>query len=209
VKSGELLVKVLSENENKVKAVISASGIGWYGEGDDFVETDPPADDFLGQTCKQWEESIEPITQLGKRSVKLRTGAVLSNEAGYLIEFKKYMRFGLATILGNGKQIISWIHLADIVKIYIRAIENENMSGVYNVVSPQPVSNKDFVMQLGKVQKGKFFIPIYIPTFMIKLLFGEMSIEVLKSTKVNCDKLLETGFRFQFPILREALKNLK
>ncbi len=208
VKSSELLAKAL-DNNNKVKAVIGASGIGWYGEGEGFIEADSPADDFLGRTCKKWEESIEPVTKLGKRLVKLRTGAVLSNEAGYLAEFKKYMRFGLATILGNGKQIISWIHIADIVRIYIEAIENENLSGVYNAISPQPVSNKDFIMQLGKVQRGKFFIPIYIPAFMIKILFGEMSIEVLKSTNVSCEKLLQTGFRFQFPILREALKELK
>lgn len=209
VKSSGLLVKALRENENKVKTVISASGIGWYGEGENFNEADPPADDFLGQTCEQWEESIEPVSRLGKRLVKLRTGAVLCNEAGYLPEFKKYMRFGLATIIGHGKQIISWIHLNDIVKLYIAAIENENMHGVYNAVTPNPVSNKEFVLKLGKTQKGKFFIPIYVPSFMIKLLFGEMSIEVLKSTQVNCDKLLKTGFHFQFPILRDAFKSLK
>src|SRR5947207_11289621 len=143
VKSGELLVKALKENANNVKAVISASAIGWYlnpphplplsinGEGRrprKLEETDPPADDFLGQTCKQWEESLEPVIQLNKRLVKLRTGIVLSNEAGALPEFIKSIGFGIAPILSNGGQIISWIHIEDLVRIYLAAIENDNMN---------------------------------------------------------------------------------
>jgi len=118
-KSSELLIKTLSENANKVKAVISASAIGWYGpdklsDNESFSETDPAHNDFLGETCVQWERSISTVTKFNKRLVILRTGIVLSNEAGALPEFKKPLSFGLATILGTGRQIISWIHIEDL-----------------------------------------------------------------------------------------------
>ena len=128
--SSGLLVKALSEIDNKVKAVISASGIGWYGSPasvlsetkgtlkNPFIETDPPAEDFLGETCRRWEASVEPAALMGKRFVKFRTGIVLSNEGGALSEFKKPLRFGLATILASGKQIISWIHIDNLVRLY-------------------------------------------------------------------------------------------
>lgn len=206
VKSGELLVRALKENSNNVKAVISASGIGWYGEDDsdfsarkDFTELTPASDDFLGQTCKQWEKSLEPCTQLNIRLVILRTGIVLSNEGGALAEFIKPLRFGIAPILGNGKQIVSWIHIDDLARIYINAIENENISGVYNAVAPSPVSNKELVLHLARIKRGNFFIPVYVPSFILKLLLGEMSIEVLKSANVNGDKIKSTGFKFFIP----------
>lgn len=224
VKSGELLVKSLKEIPNKVKAVISSSAIGWYGpdltpdpsstslrtgEGGvapQFKEDDPPANDFLGQTCKQWEKSLEPVTQSGKRLVKLRTGIVLSNEGGALKEFVKPLKFGIAAILGNGKQVISWIHIDDLVRLYITAIENENINGVYNAVAPRPVSNKELVTQLAQAKRGRVYIPIYVPSFVLKLVLGEMSMEVLKSATVSCEKIHQAGFIFQYPDIK-SLEN--
>jgi uncharacterized protein (TIGR01777 family) len=223
VKSGELLVKALKENANNVKAVISASAIGWYGPDQltpdsspeeveslprKFEESDPPANDFLGQTCKQWEEGLEPVIQLNRRLVKLRTGIVLSSEGGALPEFIKPLRFGIAAILSNGKQIMSWIHIEDLVRIYIAAIENENMNGVYNAIAPRPVSNIEMVLQLAKIKRGSLYIPIHVPSFILKLILGEMSIEVLKSATVSCDKIHLTGFTFLYPSLESALKQL-
>ncbi|HYM93975.1 MAG TPA: TIGR01777 family oxidoreductase, partial [Chitinophagaceae bacterium] len=165
VDSGKLIVESLKNIPNQVKAVISASAIGWYGPDREnnpgFKETDASFTDFLGQTCKAWEESIKPVIQSGKRLVKLRTGIVLSKEGGALKEFIKPLKFGLATILGNGKQIISWIHIDDLVRIYIMAIENEKLSGVYNAVTPQSVTNKEFILKLARELRGKYFIPIY------------------------------------------------
>jgi len=206
-----LLVKALKEAPNNVKTVVSASGIGWYGEqksSDPFVEIDSPAEDFLGQTCKQWEESVEPVTGLGRRLVKLRTGMVLSNEGGALDEFKKYLRFGIATILGNGKQVVSWIHIDDLVRIYIHALENESLYGAYNAVAPYPVTNKTFVLELAKKVKGRFFIPVYIPSFVLKIILGEMSIEVLKNAMVSCEKIKQAGFSFLYPSVTSAFTEL-
>ncbi len=223
VNSSKLLVDSLREIPNKVKVVVSASAIGWYGadsltsnpspqggEGSSsrkFEESDPPAKDFLGNTCKQWEESIEPVTQSGIRLVKLRTGIVVSKDGGAMKEFIRPMKFGMAAILGSGKQIISWIHIDDLVNMYITAIENEKMSGAYNAVAPNPVSNKELTLQLAKKRK-RSFIPVHAPSFILKLVLGEMSIEVLKSATVSSNKIQEAGFLFKYPTINEALEKI-
>lgn len=215
VQSSELIVKALQQIPNNIKAVISASAIGWYGAdpviGDPkpFREDDPPDTAFLGQTCKLWEESLVPVTKLGKRLVTLRTGIVLSNEGGALKEFKRPLQLGVAAILGTGKQIISWIHIEDLVRLYIAAIEDDNMRGVYNAVAPTPIANKEFMLQLAREKKGKFFIAVYVPSFVLKAIIGEMSIEILKSATVSCDKIHYTGFTFLYPTIDAALKNLR
>ena len=212
IRSSQLLVKSLREIPNAVRAVVSASAIGWYGEGDErssgFIETDPSDKGFLGETCRLWEESIEPVTALNKRLVKIRTGIVLSTQGGALPEFKKPVKLGIAAILGNGKQVISWIHIDDLCRIYLEAIRNENWRGVYNAVAPQCVNNKRLTIELARELKGRFYIPLFIPPFVLKLLLGEMSIEVLKSTKVSAQKLHETGFQFLYPGVEAALQNL-
>ena len=213
VKSCKLIIDSLTNIPNKVQAVVSSSAIGWYGPDpvipnpQSFTEEAPAHDDFLGTTCKQWEESIEPVRQLGKRLVKLRTGIVLSTAGGALKEFIKPMKFGFAAILGSGKQIISWIHIDDLVNMYIAAIENEKLSGVYNAVAPEPVSNKVLTLQLAKSRK-KFFIPIHVPSFLLQLILGEMSVEVLKSATVNSSKIGQAGFHFKFGNISPALEDL-
>ena len=214
-RSGELLINALQKNTNNVKAFISASAIGWYG-GDTkallhkngFIETDPADKNFLGETCRLWEESIEPVTKLNKRLVKLRTGIVLSNDGGAFTEFKRSLRFGIAAILGNGKQMISWIHIDDLCRMYIYAIENENLSENYNAVAPSPVNNKTLILKLAKKMRGQFYIPIHIPQFLLKLILGQRSIEILKSATVSCEKIKATGFTFLYPSIDAALKEL-
>lgn len=155
-------MKALQELPNKVETVVSASAIGWYGPDpvvpnpNPFREDAPPADDFLGSACRLWEQSTEPIARMGKRLVTLRTGIVLAEDGGALKEFRRPLMFGLATILGTGKQVISWIHLKDIVRIYIAAVENNKMQGIYNAVAPRPVTNKELVLQLAGKRKEHF-----------------------------------------------------
>ena len=212
VDSGKLIVESLKAVPNKIKTVISASGIGWYGpdknDGKEFKEEDPSSNDFLGKTCKQWESAIEPASFLGKRLVKFRIGIVLSNEGGAYPEFKKPLKFALATILGNGRQIVSWIHVDDLVRAILFAMENESMEGVYNAVAPQPVSNKELVLEIAKKERGRSYIPLHVPTFALKIRLGEMSIEVLKSAAVSAGKIQQAGFIFQYPDLGSAILQL-
>jgi uncharacterized protein len=210
--SSRLLIDSLKNNPNSVKAVISASAIGWYGADKDpvnlFTETGMADENFLGQTCKRWEESIEPAADLGKRIVKLRIGIVLSHEGGALAEFKKPLHFGVAAILGNGKQIVSWIHIDDLSRLFIYAIENESLQGSYNAVAPKPVSNKTLTLCLAKIMRGKFYIPVHVPVFILKIMMGQRSIEVLKSATVSCKKILDAGFTFNYETIERALNNL-
>ena len=221
-KSSALLVKALDETPNKVKAVISASAIGWYGpdnnNGDNnlvaqgFVETDPSYPDFLGTTCAAWEASIAPVTAningLQKRLVCLRTGIVLSKQGGALKEFLKPLAVRMAAVLGNGQQMISWIDVRDLAKMFVYAIEHENMSGSYNAVAPSPVSNKTLTKTLASLLYGKFYITTYVPSFVLKIMLGEMSIEVLKSTTVSAQKIQDAGFVFDYPEISKSLSTL-
>lgn len=212
VDSARLIIESLKTIPNKVKTVVSASGISLYGadgkkNSRPFTETDPPADDFMAQTCKQWEGAIEPASFLGKRLIKFRIGPVLSTDGGAYVEFKNPVKFGLAGIIGNGKQIISWIHIDDLVRAILFSMENEQMEGVYNAVSPEPVSNKRLILEIAR-NTGKFSIPIHAPSFALKMIFGEMINEILKSTTVNSAKLQQAGFIFQYPDLRSAILQL-
>jgi hypothetical protein len=213
--SSALVVKALKEVPNKVKAVISASAIGFYGDDsirspkkNAFTEEMPADKEFLGETCRLWEESIEPVEKLGKRLVKLRIGIVLSNNGGALPEFKKPIRFGIAGVLGSGKQVVSWIHIDDLCRMFIYAIENENMRGAYNAVAPAPVRNKELTLLLAQKMKGSFFVHMHVPAFALKLMLGEMSVEVLKSATVSCEKIREAGYNFLYSSLEPALDNL-
>ena len=210
--SGRLIYEALKNNPNKVKAIVSASAIGWYGADTDaakyFIETDPASDSFLGQTCKLWESSIEPVADLAKRVVKLRIGIVLSNEGGALAEFKKPLKFGVAAILGSGEQMVSWVHIEDLCNLFMAGIEDENLSGSYNAVAPTPVTNKTLTITLAKAIKKNFYVPVNVPGFVLKLMMGESSVEVLKSTTVSCKKILDTGFEFKFKTIEAALENL-
>ena len=212
VDSAKLIIEGLKTIPNKVKTIISASGISWYGADDkkvskSFTETDPPAEDFMAETCKQWEAAIEPASFLGKRLIKFRIGPVLSTEGGAYVEFKNPIKFGVAGIIGNGKQIVSWIHIDDLVRAILYSMETEQMEGVYNAVSPKPVSNKELILEIAK-STGKLFVPISAPSFALKIVFGEMISEILKSTTVSSEKLQKAGFIFQYPDIESAILQL-
>lgn len=209
--SAALIVKALQQIPNNVQTVVSASAIGWYGPDTDesrkkgFHEESPADAHFLGETCRLWEESITPVTALGKRLVKLRIGIVLAPDGGALTEFMKPLKMGVAPIMGTGEQVISWIHIDDLCRMFLHAIETKTMSGAYNAVAPHPVTNKTFMLALAKEARGKMFIPVHIPAFLLKLMLGEMSVEILKSATVSNEKIVASGFTFIYPGITAAL----
>ena len=213
VMSGALIVKYLTEIPHQVKAVVAASAIGWYGPDTaqslqhGFVETDPVDGAFLGDTCKRWEESVKPLETLGIKLVSLRIGIVLNKQRGALAEFIKPAQFGLATIFGTGSQMVSWIHYKDLCKMILFGIESASLKGIYNAVSPDPISNKDLIIAITKKLRG-FYLPIPVPAFVLKIMLGEMSIEILKSAKVSSNKIQEADFKFDYPTLDSALNDL-
>ena len=211
VDSGKLIVKTLTEVENKIKTVVSASGMGWYGPDKNskkpFVETDPPYDDFLGTTCKLWEDSTKPVVQSGKRLVHLRTGIVLSTNGGAFREFLKPFKAGVAAILGSGKQVVSWIHIDDLCRMYLAAIENAQMHGAYNACAPETITNKELMLKIAKALRRPY-IPVHVPEFALKIVLGEMSIEVLKSATMDSTRIRSTGFNFIYPTADAALNDL-
>lgn len=214
VQGCSLIAKALKEIPNKVRSVVSASAIGWYGPDTEeskrngFTEDASADTAFLGETCRLWEESIEPVAQLGKRLVKLRTGIVLSKSGGALAAFKKPLLACVATVLGTGEQVISWIHVNDLCRMYIYAMENNEMQGAYNAVAPNPVTNKQLTLALAKQMHGDFYVTVKVPAFALKLALGEMSIEVLKSATVSANKILSAGFSFSYDTIENAIDQL-
>jgi hypothetical protein len=211
--SGALLVKYLTAHTHQVKTVVTASAIGWYGPDtaeslmNGFTETDPVDGAFLGDTCKRWEDSVKPLETLGIKLVTLRIGIVLNKQGGALAEFIKPAQFGVATIFGTGNQMVSWIHFKDLCKMILFGIESASLKGVYNAVSPDPTSNKDLIIAITKKLRG-FYLPIPVPAFVLNIMLGEMSIEILKSAKVSSNKIQEAEFKFDYPTLDSALHDL-
>jgi len=208
--SSELIVEGIKANPDRIESVVSASAIGWYRSNPSVpaVETDPSDPGFLGETCRLWEDAILPVNELGKKLVILRTGIVLSRDGGAFPEFARPVRFGIAPILGSGKQIISWIHIEDLCRLYLEALVNPALTGIYNAVSPYPENNRDFIMALAKKMKGRFFIPISVPTFLMRWIMGDRSEEVLKSSNISQAKLSGEGFQFIYPSIDAAFREL-
>ncbi len=211
VKSLDLILNELKKNHHQVNTLISASAIGWYGGKNDIPYTEdlPAAPGFLGETCRVWEAAADSAKEIGIRVVKIRTGIVLSQKGGAYTEFKSSMKFGIASILGSGNQIISWIDIEDVCRIYLHMIQHQQYSGSFNAVAPSPVTNKTLTITLAKLLKKQFYIPMHVPSFMLKLIFGERSIEILKSADVSSNKIKQTGFTFLFPSISSSIKHLE
>lgn len=208
VHGARTVVEALSQLKSKPKVLVSASGIGYYGDrGDDVMtEMSGAGDTFLANVCRDWEAEARRAEDLGIRTVLLRTGVVLSKDGGALAEMLTPFKFGVGGIIGSGKQWMSWIALEDIISVYERAVEDETMRGAFNACSPDPVTNERFTKVMGKVLYRPTILPL--PEFAVNFLFGEMGDALLlDSTRATPKRLQDIGFEFKFTDLESALKH--
>ncbi|MFT3982065.1 MAG: TIGR01777 family oxidoreductase [Ferruginibacter sp.] len=212
VMSSRLLVETLATVPHNVKAIVSSSAIGWYGAdrvaGKAFTEEDPAAADFLGMVCGKWEAAIGAAEEKGVPVIKLRTGMVFSNEGGFLEPVQKGLKWGIAAIPGNGRQIISWIHIDDLCRLFLFAAENEAVRGSINAVASMPLPMKDLTLKEATLLKRNRFITVYVPGFLLRLALGAMSTETTKSITVSNSLIRSKGFQFIYPAADAALEAL-
>ncbi len=201
------LVQALAKLRNTPQTLICASAVGYYGSrGDEELREDSaPGHGYLAEVCVAWEKEALAAEAFGMRVVRVRTGVVLDPSGGALRSMLTPFRMGVGGKLGDGKQWMSWIHLADLAAMYQFAVENP-VSGALNGVAPVPVSNADFTQNLARVLHRPAMFPV--PVFGLKLLFGEMSEILLASQRVLPAAAEAAGFKFRFPELGGALENL-
>jgi uncharacterized protein (TIGR01777 family) len=209
-KSIALIYKLLKATpQHTVKAIISASGVSYYGDRANnlLTENSAPGTDFLANVCLQWEHAVDNGEGFGLRLAKFRTGMVLDAGGGALPVLVKPIKLGIGAALGNGRQWVSWIHLEDAVNMYLFAIENESINGDYNMVAPNPVTNQQLIRAVAKELHRPLWLP-RVPGFALELAMGEMSSMVLSSQKASAQKIEEAGFKFKYPTLTWTLKDI-
>lgn len=202
-----LLAETLADGEHKPKVLVSASAIGFYGDrGDEtLTEESPAGSGYLPEVCQAWEKATGPAEAAGIRVVHTRIGIVLSRDGGALRKMLGPFKMGAGGVLGNGKQMMSWVTIDDVVSMAIFAIECTSLSGAVNLVSPGAVSNREFTKALGRVIRRPTVAPM--PAFAARFLFGEMADALLlASANVVPAKLRDVGFQFRHSAIEEGLR---
>lgn len=209
VLSSNLLYKTLKNNPHEVKQFISASAIGIYPDSLENFYTEDFKDfnnSFLSNVVVKWEDAVSQIERLNIKVCKLRIGLVLSEFGGALAEIIKPTQLGLGAAFGTGKQYQSWIHIHDLANLFLFALQN-NLDGVYNAVSPTPVTNHELCKITAKTLKKPFFLP-NIPKFIMKIVLGEMHTLLFESQNVSSKKIEKAGFQFEYKSIYSALQQL-
>ena len=205
----DLIHSVLQKNNKSLNAFVSASAIGIYGAiTDDQIctENTPPANDFLGMTCQKWEQASDKIEALGIRTVKIRTGIVLGRNEGFLKKLTPSFKAGFGAILGTGKQYVPWIHIEDLCSIYLKAIQDEQTKGAYNATVLDNTTNTTLSKTPANLYGYSIWLP-KVPSFILKLFLGEMSVAILTGQRVSSEKIKKTGVSFHFEDLETALSH--
>jgi hypothetical protein len=208
--STRLLAQQLAQVPHRVRTFVGASAVGLYGldTGDRWVdESSPAGSDFLAQVVRDWEAETDQVATLGIRTVKVRIGIVLSPRGGALEKMAQPIRLFTGAPLGSGRQWMSWIHLADLGRLLLAAIQNPAMQGAYNGVGPHPATNEAMTRAIA-AQLHRPVLPVNVPQFALELLLGQMAAIVTGGNRVSAQKVLQTGFAFQFPDLAGALGDL-
>jgi len=210
VDSTNLLFKKVKELNPNLKAFIAASGIGYYGTTTSskiHTENNASGTDFLSEICKLWEKASLQFSLLNIRTVIFRTGVVLTKKGGAFEKISKPIKLGIGSALGNGQQYMPWIHIEDLCNMYIEAIEKNELTDTYNAVAPEHITNNEFIKNIATVLKKPLWLP-NTPSFILKLIFGEMALILLEGSRVSSAKIVATGFKFNYPTLNKAIKNL-
>ncbi|MGB0402802.1 MAG: TIGR01777 family oxidoreductase [Salibacteraceae bacterium] len=210
VKTAGLLFNQLFKKEHSVKHIISASGVAFYGfhqQNEPYSEEAPKGEGFLADVSNEWEKSIKIFSKLDIETTSLRIGMVLSPTGGALEKLVLPTKFGVGSPLGSGQQAMPWIHLTDLANLFLFVADNK-ISGIYNAVASQSVTNKEFTKNLAQKLSRPMILP-NVPGFLLKLMLGEMANEIaLMGCSISNEKIKKKGFKFQFDNLKSAFEDL-
>jgi len=205
---GELIYRVTVGSGIIPSVFITASGVNYYGSlvtDHTFSEADPPATDFLGETCRKWEAAADPFNEAGVRVVKMRTAVVLASAGSALNRMIAPARAGLVVRLAPGNQYFPWIHIDDLCSIYHHALTDISVSGPCNAVAPHHVTHDMLMDEVARQKHLPVFLP-HVPEWMLKAVLGEMSVILTGGSRISSDRLSATGFRFRYPDISAALR---
>ncbi len=208
IHAGQAITEAIKAATDKPKVLVQASAIGFYGATNEqrVDETSQGGDDFSAQVCLKWEQSTQEVVTSGVRRVIIRTGIVLSAKGGTLPRMLLPIKFFVGGPFGNGRQIMSWIHIADEVTAIRYLIDNPETNGVYNLTSPNPMTNADIGRVIARIVHRPYYFPV--PGFAMRLAFGEVASVVLGSLNVHPNRLLDCGFKFLYPEIEMALADI-
>lgn len=203
----ELVSAVLATN-TRLEVFVLGSATGFYGNsGDTQVdESAPKGKGFLSDVVQDWEAQVEPLEAQGIRVAKVRTSVVFSRQGGALDKILPLFERGVGGQLGSGQQWMPWIHIDDISRLFVFALEHENAKGILNGAAPEPIRNERFTKVLAKALGKSVFLPV--PEVALKLALGEMSATILDSQRVEPKRTLEVGFEFHYPTLTQAIEEV-
>ncbi len=210
IDSTRLLYETIAKNNFSIKQFIGASAIGYYGTDSQltkcFNEQDKPGDDFLAELCVDWENEINKFNDLSIRTSIIRTGVVFGKSRGAFEKIASPIKKGFGAVLGSGKQIIPWIHISDLVNIYLWCMDQHKI-GIYNAVAPTSISNKELTFLIADKLQKKIWLP-NAPVFVLKIVLGEMSTIILNGNDICSTKLTSESFAFKFPNPDKAIEDL-
>lgn len=206
--TGQLLHNMTIGSGITPSVYITASGVNYYGSENRekiFFESDPPAGDFLGETCRLWEATADPFSDAGVRVVRLRTAVVLARSGSALNRMTAPSRTGLVVRLAPGNQYFPWIHITDLCGIYNKALTDSAMSGPFNAVAPHHITHDQMMNEVARQKHLPVFLP-HVPEWLLRAAFGEMAVILTAGSRISSDRLSAAGYRFRYPDIASALR---
>lgn len=208
IETTKLIVESIKICKTKPECLINMSGAGIYGFRDDekLDEESTYGNDFLAKVCIDWESEARKVTFYGVREVSVRSGIVLTKKGGALEKLMLPYNYFMGAYQGSGRQWMPWIHIEDLIRLFVFMIENKSVSGPVNAASPEPVTNLEFAKTLAEIKKSKIMLPV--PGLLLKIIAGEFAENLLTGQRVYPVKAITSGYEFMYPDLKSALLNL-